>query len=1029
MATIKGSFIKGAPVEGAVAYRLSENLGNKIIAHHFVHDGYINSTGQVVYAQEKHYTDILAIDNLRDSKYGYCVKRFDTSYNNYPKILLFSGDTLETFIKGFTVSEIGNKDTLTAAEIRAIASTVGGATHIAFNSDYESDINSLQDVVYAIDGTNDYLELETRPLIKTFENQGMLYGWKPEPMGKGYLKIGEEYVATPVTNQGVNGKTWYFNVEVPLRIETNEGVITQSFRNYIYVNSRDARKLKATGVSIEMQELEEGYDRYIVLETNLGNVRLVKLKPEYTYKTIEIYSDLTDEFDVIYMSGADDKFYHTDFIPLDALTDGLEAEVNGETIHYCVELRGNDDKLYSLSWPILFYEDVSYSAVSGMIANFPNRYLTADEIRTMAKEEEGNRAANYVIFMCEKDRRVDVSVGGIWFPLGDHETLKDGKEHLLAVQAVAPPPDVIVPQLRANTSNNMWEVYHEDAGKWITIGKEPIVPMLRINSTTDIWEISPNGGESWGSLFTAVSYIDGVPSYPKLFIRTDGVTFTWWISFAEDISDVSSWRDLGYTVKYKKLFSDSTPPQLQVNTETNMWEITYGEGYLADSLGIEVKTESSVVDSEYSDTDPDGVVKYTSDVVSYCPTCKVVIYDEVGVDPTIVTYKAFVNGNLVDKTGVIPTGDAVIIDAIRDTEIVFNKPVGTFICQDASHDEILAECRTEGGMSYFTVPNMDICFLLCYPEATGKLVESSFDNTGNGTPEVYVFSKTLPERYKSAGAISIDAVNDITDDNGVHQEAGFDSHYIKYDEIASGTGLLPPHVYCDDNSSQYLRYSFNVEKEGIYSLAAHLRIKDAQLRGATYIINKGTSYEHAFVTTHGWNSDEEAYAVRDLRYHGSYMDGMLVHLHAGVNTIHITNAKEVTKNQHFRNLYLIKVADLCKHTLNANYECTLCNTDLGLTRDEAEALGLKLAKCAILPDYYYISLSFNNGAPRESDGFCRVKASNGNLMSIQKITLAKGQRMPTALSTVTLRGKIGCVNSEVNGGLGKEARIFDATIV
>ena len=192
MATIKGSFIKGAPVEGAVAYRLSENLGNKIIAHHFIHDGYINSTGKIVYAPEKHYTDILAIDDLRDSKYGYCVKNFDTTYNEYPKILFFAGDSLETFIKGFTVSEIGNKKTLTASAIKNIATGVLGATHVAFNSDYEADINSLEDVVYAIDGTNDYLELETRPLIKTFENQGMIYGWKPEPMGKGHLKIGIE---------------------------------------------------------------------------------------------------------------------------------------------------------------------------------------------------------------------------------------------------------------------------------------------------------------------------------------------------------------------------------------------------------------------------------------------------------------------------------------------------------------------------------------------------------------------------------------------------------------------------------------------------------------------------------------------------------------------------------------------------------------------------------------------------------------------------------------------------------------------
>ncbi|MBO5969329.1 MAG: hypothetical protein J6S14_12615 [Clostridia bacterium] len=296
---------------------------------------------------------------------------------------------------------------------------------------------------------------------------------------------------------------------------------------------------------------------------------------------------------------------------------------------------------------------------------------------------------------------------------------------------------------------------------------------------------------------------------------------------------------------------------------------------------------------------------------------------------------------------------------------------------------------------------------------TPILVASSFDNTGDGIPEVYSFYKELPALFKSDDAIQIDAVKDITDNNGVHQEAG--SHYIKYDEVAAGIGTLPPHVYCKDNSSNYLRYEFYVPEDGIYELAAHLRIKDEQLRGATYTVNKGTIDEHSFVTTYGWDSEDEALAVRNSdELQGAYMSGMQVHLHSGINTIHITPTVGVTKNQHFRNLYLVKTADLHNHDL---------------TMDEAEAMGVGLAKGAKLPENYYITVTFNNGAPRSSDGFCRVKASNGNLMSIQKITLASGQTMPLAGETVTLRGKIGCVNSTVNGSIGQEARIFDATIV
>lgn len=290
-------------------------------------------------------------------------------------------------------------------------------------------------------------------------------------------------------------------------------------------------------------------------------------------------------------------------------------------------------------------------------------------------------------------------------------------------------------------------------------------------------------------------------------------------------------------------------------------------------------------------------------------------------------------------------------------------------------------------------------------------VISSFDNTGDGIPEVYFFSKELPKRFANYNYIKINAVTEVTNNSGVHQEAG--SHYMKYDEVAAGIGTLPPHVYCYDNSSNYLRYEFFVEESGIYELAAHLRIKDEQLRGATYTINKGTKYEHAFVTTHGWSSQEEALAVRD-ESQGAYMSGMLVHLHAGNNTIHITNAAGVTKNQHFRKLYLVKTANL--H-----------NPDL--TMDKAEAMGVGLAEGAKLPDYYYITITFNNGAPRASDGFCRVITSNGHKMSIQKITLGEGQTMPLADETVLLRGKIGCVNSAVNGSIGQEARIFDATLV
>lgn len=294
-------------------------------------------------------------------------------------------------------------------------------------------------------------------------------------------------------------------------------------------------------------------------------------------------------------------------------------------------------------------------------------------------------------------------------------------------------------------------------------------------------------------------------------------------------------------------------------------------------------------------------------------------------------------------------------------------------------------------------------------------VTSAFDSDGDGEKDTYKFI------WKTDGSdadlpIVIDAVRDIVDNNGVYQEPN--SHYMKYDEVETGIGTLPPHVYCYDNSStNYLRYILNVEKAGIYELAAYIRIKDVQRRGATYTINKGTKYEHVFMTTHEFNNLTEVGSVCNSTQ-ATLMRGMRVYLQQGVNTIHITNAVGVTKNQHFRGLCLGWIGDLPNE-----------NSGRSVSMEEAEEIGARLSIGARLYENYDILVTFNNGAPRETDGFCRVRTPNGNLMSIKNIILAEGQTMPVNGSTVTLRGKIGCVNSAVNGSLGKEARIFDATIV
>ena len=70
------------------------------------------------------------------------------------------------------------------------------------------------------------------------------------------------------------------------------------------------------------------------------------------------------------------------------------------------------------------------------------------------------------------------------------------------------------------------------------------------------------------------------------------------------------------------------------------------------------------------------------------------------------------------------------------------------------------------------------------------------------------------------------------------------------------------------------------------------------------------------------------------------MRGMLVHLYAGNNTIHITPAAGVTKNQHFRELYLVKNSDLPKYPY-------------AITMDEAEGIGFAVPVNIIKPIFNF----------------------------------------------------------------------------
>ncbi len=91
-------------------------------------------------------------------------------------------------------------------------------------------------------------------------------------------------------------------------------------------------------------------------------------------------------------------------------------------------------------------------------------------------------------------------------------------------------------------------------------GQDGITPQIRINSDTNMWEVSYDGGMTWLSLGVKATGEDG----------TDGRDGTDGIDGTDGTDGV-----------------DGITPQLRINPETNMWEISYDEGVTWISLGVE----------------------------------------------------------------------------------------------------------------------------------------------------------------------------------------------------------------------------------------------------------------------------------------------------------------------------------------------------------------------------------------------------------------------------------------------------------
>lgn len=442
MLRIKGSFLGGDAIDGAAAYKLSEHVGDDIIKYSFANDGYIDNEGQVVSKDEKHHTDIIPIASLVNNN-GYCVGVFDVYYAEYPKVVFFSGNTIDTFIRGFSISEISHKEKLTAEEVKYLASLVPGATHVAFNSDYEAGgIDS--DYVYVLDDKS-YSEIDTKQIIQGFDNVGTIIGniISIPSASRTDMYLGQDYNIQPITRYRVDEKQYLFKVSIPLKVETNEGIITQTVEGYLYVNEPTLDyPLRAIGFEYGMITEDGSAERKktILLDTNYGYVTLAKLDEKYLYGSVSINSD-DGRFSIYH---AKEEYKHTDFIPLDALTDGLKVNVDGVEKSYCVgKLYNNNGELNSSFNPIAFFPKMDSDYGGYFPSGFPDKYLTADEVRAMARELSNDvfGEAKYVMFSAidngtNENEKALVSVGGILFTLIKYERLIDNKTHYLAVKAL-----------------------------------------------------------------------------------------------------------------------------------------------------------------------------------------------------------------------------------------------------------------------------------------------------------------------------------------------------------------------------------------------------------------------------------------------------------------------------------------------------------------------------------------------------------------------------------------------------------------
>ena len=176
-------------------------------------------------------------------------------------------------------------------------------------------------------------------------------------------------------------------------------------------------------------------------------------------------------------------------------------------------------------------------------------------------------------------------------------------------------------------------------------------------------------------------------------------------------------------------------------------------------------------------------------------------------------------------------------------------------------------------------------------------VPSVYDANGDGNTDVFYFSPQLSDRFE----------------NAIHVWAGDYDKSLSSATVSTSKVENIVHWFVTEGTGQYIVYHVTVPETGLYEMAIHIRLKDAQERGTKYTINEGTENEQVFETSFGFDGiDYEPIRVPVTLT--SYMYGVTLNLVEGENTIKIAQSSKSPKCQHYRDLYFVKVGEYHKHT-------------------------------------------------------------------------------------------------------------------